>query len=161
MSRNTKNFLHSLPQARYSRPSCTGSHSDKTSYLQELELLKEGQDLPKTSFLLTLHPFMDSLGLLHVGGREQKSNRSYSSQHPILLSGNILQPSWLLLLSICACYTLVLHCWLVLSLDLSTSSGVAKLFKKSLVDVPYVSVYQRNLKLNFLVSSLLRESHQT
>ena len=51
-------------------------------FQRQLELLKEGQDLPKTSSLLTLHPFMDSLGLLRVGGREQNSNRSYSSQHP-------------------------------------------------------------------------------
>ena len=37
--------------------------------------------------MLTLHPFIDSLGLLRVGGREQNCNRSYSSEHPILLSG--------------------------------------------------------------------------
>ena len=48
-------------------------------FAKKLESLKEGQDLPKTSYLLTLHPFMDSLSLLCVGGHEQKSNRSYSS----------------------------------------------------------------------------------
>ena len=63
------------------------SFAQNELFSKELELLKEGQDLPKTSSLLTLHPFVDSLGLLRVGGREQNSNRSYSSQHPILLAG--------------------------------------------------------------------------
>ena len=56
-------------------------------FAKKLESLKEGQDMLKTSSLLTSHPFMDSLSLLCVGGHKQKSNRSYSSQYPILLSG--------------------------------------------------------------------------
>ena len=56
-------------------------------FAKELELLKENHDLPKTSSLLHLHPFLDSDSLFRVGGREHNSNRSYSSQHPIILSG--------------------------------------------------------------------------
>ena len=56
-------------------------------FAKELESLKANHDLPKTSSLLHLHPFVDSTGLLRVGGREQNSNRSYSSQHPIILPG--------------------------------------------------------------------------
>lgn len=43
-------------------------------FAKELESLKANRDLPKTSPLLHLHPFVDSTGLLCVGGREQNSN---------------------------------------------------------------------------------------
>ena len=56
-------------------------------FAKELELLKQGRELLRTSSVLALHPFVDSLSLLHVGGRERNSNGPYSSQHPILLSG--------------------------------------------------------------------------
>lgn len=41
--------------------------------------------IPDSSYLLPLNPFLDSSGLLHVGGREQNSKLSYSIRHPIIL----------------------------------------------------------------------------
>ena len=53
-----------------------------------IKALKNNKDIPKSSCLLPLHPFVDSSMLLHVGGREQNSKASYASQHPIILHGN-------------------------------------------------------------------------
>lgn len=53
----------------------------------EIEDVKQHGSPPNSSCLLPLHPFLDSRGLLHVGGREQHSGRSFSRQHPIILPG--------------------------------------------------------------------------
>ena len=41
------------------------------------------------SCLLSLNPFLDSDGILRVGGREQNSNLTYSAMHPIILHGKL------------------------------------------------------------------------
>ena len=43
--------------------------------------------LSNSSPLLSLHSILDSSGLLHVGGREQNSKRSFSIQYPVILHG--------------------------------------------------------------------------
>ena len=53
----------------------------------EIKVLKNSKDIPKSSCLLPLHPFVDSSMLIRVGGREQNSKASYASQHPIILHG--------------------------------------------------------------------------
>ena len=58
--------------------------SQSDHFAAEIEAIKE-KCLPNTSGLLSLHPFLDSSGLLHVGGRVQNSSLSYSSQHPIVI----------------------------------------------------------------------------
>lgn len=50
-------------------------------FAKELKALKKSQSLHKS-----LHPFLDSDGLLRVGGREHNSKIAYSSQHPPSLS---------------------------------------------------------------------------
>ena len=53
----------------------------------ELAALRAKQHLPKSGCLISLNPFLDSEGVLHVGGRESHSNLSFSRQHPIILHG--------------------------------------------------------------------------
>ena len=53
----------------------------------ELEALKSHSAIPDTSCLVPLRPFLDSLGLIRVGGREQHSKALFSSQHPTILYG--------------------------------------------------------------------------
>ena len=59
--------------------------SQSDHFAAEIEAIKEGGLLSNVSSLLSLHPFLDSLHLLHVGGRVQNSSMSYSTQHPVIL----------------------------------------------------------------------------
>ena len=43
--------------------------------------------ISESSVILHLHPFVDSNGLLRVGGRDQNSKLPYSTQHPIIVHG--------------------------------------------------------------------------
>ena len=62
--------------------------AQESSFTEEMLFLKANQELPKRGSLLPLHPFLDSHGLLQVGGRESQSKLSYSRHHPIILPGN-------------------------------------------------------------------------
>ena len=62
--------------------------AQESSFTEEMLFLKANQELPKRGSLLPLHPFLDSHGLLRVGGRESQSKLSYSRRHPIILPGN-------------------------------------------------------------------------
>ena len=58
------------------------SESDWTSLAQqafspEIEALKNDESLPKSSCLLSLHPFLDSSGLLRVGGSGRNAQISF------------------------------------------------------------------------------------
>ena len=61
------------------------SISQGVHFPAELEALKSHSAIPTTSCLVPLHPFLDSLGLIRVGGRQQHSKALVSSQHPIIL----------------------------------------------------------------------------
>ena len=56
-------------------------------YLTEITSLEKKKRLSRSSSILSLHPFLDSVGLLRVGGRRELSNVSYDTRHPIILSG--------------------------------------------------------------------------
>ena len=62
--------------------------AQESSFTEEMLFLKAKQELPKRSSLLPLHPFLDSHGLLRVGGRESQSKLPYSRRHPMILPGN-------------------------------------------------------------------------
>ena len=59
-------------------------------FKDEIEALKKKQRLKASSCIIRLDPFMDSKGLLRVGGRICKSALEKNIQHPILNS-KILQ----------------------------------------------------------------------
>ena len=51
----------------------------------EISLLRSKQQLPSKNKLIGLNPFIDTDGVLRVGGRLRNSNLSFSEKHPILL----------------------------------------------------------------------------
>ena len=51
----------------------------------EMELLKQGRKIPKSSKLYSLNPFIDEDGMLRVKGRIAESQLSYAEKHPIIL----------------------------------------------------------------------------
>ena len=54
-------------------------------FSEEIDAIKSKSDLNRSSAILSLRPFVDSSGLLRVGGRQQHSQMSYSQKHPIIL----------------------------------------------------------------------------
>ena len=55
-------------------------------FKDEIEALKKKQRLKASSCIIRLDPFMDSKGLLRVGGRICKSALEKNIQHPVLMS---------------------------------------------------------------------------
>lgn len=71
-----------------------GKHRDlvkraqNEAYKEELERLGAGKDLRPSSSLLGLTPFLDSDGLLRLGGRISRCRLPYDRLHPIILPGS-------------------------------------------------------------------------
>lgn len=56
-----------------------------TYFQKEISQLKSNQGLPKSNPLISLNPFVDSYGLLRVGGRLSRSDLSHNAKHPLIL----------------------------------------------------------------------------
>ena len=56
-------------------------------FTSDIAALKNKCGLSNDSSLLSLRPFIDSDGLLRVGGRESNSNLSYQRMHPLIIHG--------------------------------------------------------------------------
>ena len=52
-----------------------------------VETLRKGKQLPLSNSLQPLNPFLDTDGLLRVGGRLSQSPKDYQSRHPLILHG--------------------------------------------------------------------------
>ena len=59
-------------------------------YTSECKSLRHGQEFPRNSPLFQLKPFMDSDGLLRVGGRLQHTEIDYDARHPVIMGKNHL-----------------------------------------------------------------------
>ena len=59
--------------------------SQRAHFSREIGALKAECGISRASPLLSLNPFLDTVGLLRVGGREQNSKRLYGSQHPLIM----------------------------------------------------------------------------
>lgn len=57
----------------------------KAEFPQEINCLTKGQALPNSSKLTSLNVFMDSEGLLRVGGRLQHAQVHYNKKHPLII----------------------------------------------------------------------------
>lgn len=57
----------------------------KRTFAQEYHCLVNNKPLPKTSKLLTLNPFIDTQGLIRLGGRLENAPIPYNRKHPIIL----------------------------------------------------------------------------
>ena len=62
--------------------------AERDHFSDEYEALTKKASLPKSSPLLSLHPFLDDMGFICKGGRQQNSKLIYDSQHPVILHGN-------------------------------------------------------------------------
>lgn len=58
------------------------------SFKEEIACLNRKKTLPTSSKLLQLTPFLDSDGLLRVGGRLENASCSYNVKHPLVLPKN-------------------------------------------------------------------------
>ena len=63
------------------------STAQQECFSDEIHSIKQRVVLSNSSSILPLHPFMDSSGLLRVGGRDQNSKLPYATQHPVILNG--------------------------------------------------------------------------
>ena len=61
--------------------------SREDHFPSEVASLQANRRLSSNSCLLSLHPFLDSDGILRVGGQEDNSQMSYQKMHPIILHG--------------------------------------------------------------------------
>ena len=59
--------------------------SQRAHFSREIGALKAERGISRASPLLSLNLFLDTVGLLRVGGREQNSKRLYGSQHPLIM----------------------------------------------------------------------------
>ncbi|XP_063446815.1 uncharacterized protein LOC134726347 [Mytilus trossulus] len=57
------------------------------AYSSEIDCIVNGQNLRKNSSIISLDPFLDSEGILRVGGRLNKSNLPYQERNPLILPG--------------------------------------------------------------------------
>lgn len=55
------------------------------AFHEDIHYLKNHGQLPKSSKLHSLHPFIDNNGLLRVGGRLTNSSLKYETKHPLIL----------------------------------------------------------------------------
>jgi len=56
-----------------------------SAFADELKHLRNHQQIPRTSKLLSLTPFLDEQGISRVGGRLQHANLPYSAKHQMVL----------------------------------------------------------------------------
>ncbi|XP_057699895.1 uncharacterized protein LOC130920590 [Corythoichthys intestinalis] len=57
----------------------------RNAFKEEMTKLKKGEHIAKTSPLWNLNSFIDSEGLLRVGGRTSLANLPYDEKHPLIL----------------------------------------------------------------------------
>ncbi len=62
--------------------------AQEAHFVEDISSLQARKDVPRGSKLLSLRPFIDSDGVLRVGGRESNSTLAYSQRHPMILHGN-------------------------------------------------------------------------
>ena len=56
-------------------------------FSEVIAVLKKGKQLSNKHYLKPLNPFLDSEGLLRVGGRLSQSQLEFDSRHPLILHG--------------------------------------------------------------------------
>ena len=59
-------------------------HEQAKYHFKEIDILLKGEQLPKSSFLSNLQPFLEN-GLLRVGGRIGAASVQYNAKHPVII----------------------------------------------------------------------------
>lgn len=60
----------------------------RCAFRTELKLLSAGRLLPKSNHLIRFTPFVDSMGILRIGGRLRLSQLPYDAKHPAIYQRN-------------------------------------------------------------------------
>ena len=58
------------------------------AFPEELDCVKKGKNLTRASALVKLNPFIDTEGLLRVGGRLERADLTDEERHPVILPGS-------------------------------------------------------------------------
>lgn len=66
---------------------CLFKISQRQDFSSELRELRNSREVNSKSKLVALNPFLDTNGLIRVGGRLSLSNFDYDRKHPVVLSG--------------------------------------------------------------------------
>ena len=66
---------------------CCSGWAGPTQYNNEIESLRKEKAVPAASYLCPLHPFIDSPGILRVGGHLGNLLFAFSQQHLVILYG--------------------------------------------------------------------------
>ena len=85
---NKKHFTDYLTTANYTKQKHIFLAIQAEQFPLAINFLRTNQLLPKGNCLIPLSPFIDSNGLICVGGRQKLSHLSSSQKHPIILHGN-------------------------------------------------------------------------
>ena len=62
-------------------------YSQHYCFEAELKIIEHGKQLSTKNNLQSLNPFIDTCGLLHLGGRHHKCGLAYSNRYQVILSG--------------------------------------------------------------------------
>lgn len=62
-------------------------YCQRSCFASDLATLESKQGITPSSSLFSLHPFIDSAGIIRVGGRMQNARLPYHTQHQVILSG--------------------------------------------------------------------------
>ena len=89
--RTSKEWRHSgtpysVKELRQSRNVIILSVQQET-YAEEIDCIKDQRNMPKSSPLRMLDPFIDEDGLLRVGGRIRESHLGYEEKRPLIIPG--------------------------------------------------------------------------
>lgn len=58
----------------------------ENSFSSELKALRDNRPVSKGSPIFHLNPFLDTYGVIRIGGRLQEANLTYAQRHPVLLA---------------------------------------------------------------------------
>ena len=83
--------------------------SQEEHFTKEIQSLKTGHALTKSSCLPPLNPVLDHSGVLCVGGRVQNAQLCYSVRHPAILHGKHRITKLIITRNTCVCSTPDLH----------------------------------------------------
>ncbi|MCG8622606.1 MAG: hypothetical protein MJE68_11510, partial [Proteobacteria bacterium] len=120
--------------------------SQEEHFKEEIYCLASNLTLSFKSCLLSLHPFLDSSGILRVGGREQRSNLSFANLHPVIMDSILLRTSSYLYRAFNVCCMLDPH-YSPHFVVIFTLLVVEKLFVLSLVPAQSVAATQLSSSL--------------
>ena len=76
----------SVSELQIARMKCI-YNSQQATFMEEISAIRRGRSLSTNNPLTKLNPFIDTNGILRVGGRLENSGLSYEERHPAIIHG--------------------------------------------------------------------------